>query len=85
MISGVVLNTIKYSDVIKNIPEAQGFFKNIVLQIVNTDRGQDRRLVLRGNLNALRTSTSEADILKYNEIIAGFEAIKSLRMSQVLG
>ena len=85
MISGVVLNTIKYSDIIKNIPEAQGFFKNIVLQIVNTDRGQDRRLVLRGNLNALRTSTSEADILKYNEIIAGFEAIKSLRMSQVLG
>jgi hypothetical protein len=37
--------------------------------------------VLRGNLNALRTSTSEADILKYNEIFAGFEAIKSLRMS----
>lgn len=85
MTSGVVLNTIKYSDVIKKIPEAQGFFKNIVLQIVNTDRGQDRRLVLRGNLNALRTSTSEADILKYNEIIAGFEAVKSLRMSQVLG
>ena len=84
MISGVILNTIKYSDVIKKIPEAQGFFKNIVLQIVNTDRGQDRRLVLRGNLNALRTSTSEADILKYNEIIAGFEAIKSLRMSEVL-
>jgi hypothetical protein len=85
LVSGVILQAIKYSDVVKNIPEANGFFKNLILQFVNTDRGQDRRLVLRGNLNTLRSSTSESDVLKYNEIIAGFDAIKSLRVSEVFG
>jgi hypothetical protein len=43
------------------------------------------RLVLRCNLNSLRSSTSESDVLKYNEIIAGFESIKNIHISEILG